>query len=80
MKCSQTTYVTKSVTQHKQSLPNRCGNFLQPILGQRISIPRNKELMRIYRDVELVESLGIGYKMVPVGTKLALSLYWGLRM
>ena len=25
-----------------------------------ISIPRNKELMRIYRDVELVESLGSG--------------------
>ena len=25
-----------------------------------ISIPRNKELMRIYRDVELVESLGAG--------------------
>ena len=25
-----------------------------------ISIPRNKELMRIYRDVELIESLGSG--------------------
>ena len=25
-----------------------------------ISIPRNKELMRVYRDVELVESLGSG--------------------
>ena len=25
-----------------------------------ISIPRNKELMRIYRDLELVESLGSG--------------------
>ena len=26
-----------------------------------VSIPRNKELMRIFRDVEMVESLGSGY-------------------
>ena len=40
-----------------------------------ISIPRNKELMRIYRDVELVESLGLAFHVSYVLTeKIASSL------
>ena len=36
-----------------------------------ISIPRNKELMRIYRDVELVESLGSGKRPADVISSLS---------